>query len=239
VPRSNHSGSPTNPDDSVPGGEAELVDGGTTADRLLANAARLFRTKGYAATSTRELSELLGLQKASLYYHMGSKEDLLFDLCISTLEEVAQVFDEAISEGGTSLEILHRLATRYLKEALEDADKHATMLVEIRALSEARRSDVIRRRDFNVARVQEVVAACQAEGLLSDDVSPKYLTLALFNLLNWTIFWFSSDGELTIQEMGELLWSVFASGVTRHDTAAKRPKSPSSTRRATKVVRDV
>jgi TetR/AcrR family transcriptional regulator, cholesterol catabolism regulator len=229
----------TNPDDSAPRGEAGLEGLGTTADRLLANAARLFRTKGYAATSTRELSALLGLQKASLYHHMGSKEDLLFDLCISTLEDVAQVFDEAIAEGGNSLEILHQLATRYLKEALENADKHATMLVEIRALSESRRSDVIRRRDFNVAKAQEVVAACQAEGVLRDDVAPKYLTLALFNILNWAIFWFNSDGELNIQEMGELLWSVFASGVIRQDVVAERPKLQPSTRRSKKAVRDV
>jgi AcrR family transcriptional regulator len=218
--KSDHSSSMINPDDSTPRGDAELEGGGTTADRLLANAARLFRTKGYAATSTRELSALLGLQKASLYYHMGSKEDLLFDLCISTLEEVAQIFDETIAEGGNTLEILHQLAIRYLKEALENGDKHATMLVEIRALSDLRRSDVIGRRDLNVAKVQEVVAACQAEGLLRDDVAAKYLTLALFNLLNWAIFWFSPDGELSISEMGELLWSVFASGVTRHDVAA-------------------
>jgi AcrR family transcriptional regulator len=218
--KSDNSSSMSNPDDSTPRGEAELEGGGTTADRLLANAARLFRTKGYAATSTRELSALLGLQKASLYYHMGSKEDLLFDLCISTLEEVAEIFDETIAEGGNTLEILHQLAIRYLKEALENGDKHATMLVEIRALSELRRSDVIARRDLNVAKVQQVVAACQTEGLLRDDVAAKYLTLALFNLLNWAIFWFSPDGELSIQEMGELLWSVFASGVTRHDVAA-------------------
>jgi AcrR family transcriptional regulator len=189
----------------------------TMADRLLANAAELFRTKGYAGTSTRELSALLGLQNASLYHHMGSKEDLLYQLCMSTLDDVTAAFNAVIADGGPPLELLHRLATRYIEEALLNRDKHATMLVEIRSLSEQRRDEVVRRRDLNVAKVEQVVAAAQAGGALRDDIAPKHLTLALFNLLNWTIFWFSPDGEFSSVELGELLWSIFANGSIGRD----------------------
>jgi len=40
----------------------------------------LFTTKGYAATSLREIAEALGINKASLYYHFRSKEDILLSL---------------------------------------------------------------------------------------------------------------------------------------------------------------
>jgi len=187
----------------------------TIADRLLANAAELFRTKGYAGTSTRELSALLGLQNASLYHHMGSKEDLLYQLCMSTLDDVSAAFNAVMAEGGEPLDLLHRLAARYIDEALLNRDKHATMLVEIRSLSEQRRAEVVNRRDLNVGKVEQVVAAAQSAGAIRNDVAPKHLTLALFNLLNWTIFWFSPDGEFSTGELGELLWSIFATGAVR------------------------
>ncbi len=55
--------------------------GAATAKELRDEEARLFWKKGFASTSTRELAESLGVQKASLYYHMESKEQSLYDIC--------------------------------------------------------------------------------------------------------------------------------------------------------------
>jgi TetR/AcrR family transcriptional regulator, cholesterol catabolism regulator len=55
--------------------------GAATAKELRDEEARLFWKKGFASTSTRELAESLGVQKASLYYHMESKEQSPYDIC--------------------------------------------------------------------------------------------------------------------------------------------------------------
>lgn len=55
--------------------------GAATAKELRDEEARLFWKKGFASTSTRELAESLGVQKASLYYHTESKEQSLYDIC--------------------------------------------------------------------------------------------------------------------------------------------------------------
>ncbi len=54
--------------------------GAATAKELRDEEARLFWKKGFASTSTRELAESLGVQKASLYYHMESKQQSLYDI---------------------------------------------------------------------------------------------------------------------------------------------------------------
>jgi AcrR family transcriptional regulator len=48
-----------------------------TRARVLQAALELFAERGFAATSTRELSERLGFTKAALYYHFKTKDDLL------------------------------------------------------------------------------------------------------------------------------------------------------------------
>jgi AcrR family transcriptional regulator len=184
----------------------------STADRLLAGAADLFRRKGYAATTTRELSALLGIQNASLYYHMEKKEDLLFKLCVSTLEDVAKVFKSCLAETSDPIEQLKLIMLRYTTIALQDRDRHATMLIEIRALSDERRKQVVQLRDKNVALVRRTISAAQKAGQLRPDIKPKYLALALFNLLNWSIFWYRPDGELTPETIATMMSSIYLEG---------------------------
>ena len=70
-----------------------------TVDRIREGAAELFSERGYGGTTTRALSAVAGIEKASLYHHVGGKEDLLYELCESTLKDVATVFHGALQDG--------------------------------------------------------------------------------------------------------------------------------------------
>ena len=59
--------------------------GDTAREEILDAAAELFTRRGYAATSTRMIAEAVGIRQASLYYHFGSKEDLLGELLVETV----------------------------------------------------------------------------------------------------------------------------------------------------------
>ena len=65
--------------------------------RLLGIAAELFRRKGFAQSTTRELAELLGLKKASLYYYVHSKQDLLYELCLESVRSIAHEVAAAVA----------------------------------------------------------------------------------------------------------------------------------------------
>jgi AcrR family transcriptional regulator len=201
----------------------------STADRLLAGAADLFRRKGYAATTTRELSALLGIQNASLYYHMEKKEDLLYKLCVSTLDDVANELRACIAETSDPLEQLKLIMFRYTTVALRDRDRHATMLIEIRALSDARRNKIVELRDKNVAVVRRTMAAAQKAGQLRSDIKPKYLVLTMFNLLNWSIFWYRPDGELTPETIAGMMSSVFLDGAAAEAKSSRKKSIASKT----------
>jgi AcrR family transcriptional regulator len=84
-------------------------EGASGREEILDAAARLFAQQGYAATSTRQIAEAVGMRQASLYYHFGSKEQVLAELLESTVRPslaFAQGLDTADPVGA-----LHRLVS--------------------------------------------------------------------------------------------------------------------------------
>ena len=53
-------------------------DDGNRRHELLSAAAQLFRRKGFAATTTRDIAAAAGMQSGSPFYHFKSKDALLF-----------------------------------------------------------------------------------------------------------------------------------------------------------------
>jgi TetR/AcrR family transcriptional regulator, cholesterol catabolism regulator len=182
------------------------------AGRLLSIAAELFWRRGYAGTSTRELSRELGLQKASLYYHVEKKEDLLHSICVDSLTNITararQEMDGAISPVAR----LEALIRGHVGAVLEDRDKHATGLTELRSLSPERRAEVIALRDRYEEMVRALILEAQRCGELRADLSAKVLTLGLLDMLNWSIFWFKERGELSPNQLAAAFTSLFLDG---------------------------
>jgi AcrR family transcriptional regulator len=70
-----------------------------TRERILAVALELISENGFAATTTRELSERLGFTKAALYYHFRTKDDLLIALVQPAIDQFRDLLDRAVSAG--------------------------------------------------------------------------------------------------------------------------------------------
>ena len=184
-------------------------------EKLREEAARLFWEKGYAATTTREIAESLGVQRASLYYHMKSKEDLLYDLCVESLGNIHVAVVQAVADKSDPLDRIRAMIQAHVVSMLEDREKHATMLTELKALSPPRRVEIVRLRDEYEGLVRGVLSEGQEAGVLWREASAKELELALLNLLNWTIFWYSPDGELSPERLAGLLEKIYLGGVAR------------------------
>lgn len=183
-----------------------------TLDRLRAAAAELFWNKGYAATTTRELAAVLGVQKASIYYHISSKEDLLYSLCVESLENIHSAAEAAVADVEDPVERVRALIRGHVRAMLTDKDKHATMLTELRSLSPERRREVVGLRDEYEDLVRSVLADAQEAGALRGDIPAKHLELCLLDLMNWAIFWFRPDRGMSPEQLAETFAILFLEG---------------------------
>jgi TetR/AcrR family transcriptional regulator, cholesterol catabolism regulator len=187
-----------------------------TVERLLKAAVAVFSRKGYAATSTREVAALLGMQKASLYYHIEGKEDLLYFICRSSLERIRSDVASALQGVPDPLDRIRLLIVSHVESMLRDADEHSTTLAEMQLLSPDRYAQVRALRDSYEDLVRSVLHEAQHAGLMRADIDVKYLCLALLGLMNRVLVWYHRKGPLTPGQLGELLAAIFLTGVAAH-----------------------
>ena len=189
---------------------AERVE--RTSARVLSEAARLFRERGYSASTTRELSARLGINKASLYYHISTKEDLLHGICIESLRRVHEEVTAAVEAASDPRDKIRALIRAHLHSMLTDLPMHSTMLLEGKALRGPKADDVQAARDEYEKVVLQTVSRAQRAGALRRDITAKHLTLGLLNLLNWSMAWWNPDGELTPGDLADILSDLYLNG---------------------------
>lgn len=77
---------------------------GTRKDVIVAKAAKLFREKGFSATSMRDLAEHVGVEAASLYNHISSKAEILQDICFKIANTFMSHIDEVDASNRTAIQ---------------------------------------------------------------------------------------------------------------------------------------
>lgn len=166
-----------------------------TSERIRSAALRLFAQKGFAAVGIRELAEAAGLSSASLYHHMGTKDQLLLSIMDDGQSRLTSIADAAL-EGATRPEV--RLARLVQVHVVMHAVYHLECRVvdtEIRSLTGDDRARMVDARD----RYQGLWSAAVSDGLTDGVFSvdqPKLTVLALLDLCTGVAEWFRPRGEL-------------------------------------------
>jgi len=105
-----------------------------TRDDILEAAALIISRKGYHATSMQDIADAVNMQKASLYHHINSKQEILAALLDQALDALIECIQAVVDQPLPPEEKL-RLAMRvYLKFMLDRRDLAAVLLLEHRSL---------------------------------------------------------------------------------------------------------
>lgn len=193
--------------------------------RLLATSAELFWTHGYRATTTRQIAATLGLQQATLYHHVASKEDLLYEICSASLSQLLCAAEEARAaetEPGAALETIIRTS---IQELLANQREHATMIFELRGLSRERQTDVLDALDRYRQILRTTIANGQAAGTLRSDIDARYLEQGLFSLLTWMLLWHRPGEALTPDLLADLVIEIYLHGSASNRGAVAAPQT--------------
>jgi len=168
---------------------------------LLLTAGALFSKWGYHGTTVRDLAKELDVQGGSLYAHISSKEDLLWEI----VDRFSTRFLTMAAAVPTSLGPRERLAA-LIKGHLETvaAELHfATVFFnEWTCLSDKRRAKIADRRDEYEAMFRKTIEQGVRQRVFRTE-SPKFAAIYLLSVLNWSYQWLRPTGSLSVGEVAD------------------------------------
>ncbi|UOQ96376.1 TetR/AcrR family transcriptional regulator [Hymenobacter sp. 5317J-9] len=176
-------------------------------------ATALFRSRGFAATSMRELATALGLEAGSLYSHIKSKEEILHRVCFGLAESFFAGFATATFDDEKPVATRLRQAIEaHVRVLTDDSAASAVFLHEWRHLSEPARGEFLALRDRYEAAFRELIARGVSTGELHTP-DAAFAALTLLASLNWLPSWYRPDGKLTPDEIAHRLAEQLLSGL--------------------------
>lgn len=170
---------------------------------LTSAAARLFSERGYHGTSMQHLGDALGIQRGSLYAHIGSKEDLLFDVVDEGAEHFLERAERALAVTALASVKLRRLLVGHIETAIEHLDAATVFLNEWRYLSDEPRALIQKKRDRYEAIVKAIIEEGITAGEFRSDADISFAARLVLSAGNWTFAWYRPGGELGPTEIGE------------------------------------
>jgi len=172
-------------------------------------ASDLFRERGYAATSIRDIARALSVQGASLYAHVTSKEDVLWgivDRAAGRFEAAAEraELDAQNARPGDPAEALAALVRAHVEVLTGDVDEAGVFVHEWRALGPERRAAILARRDAYEARFRRRIEEGMAVGAFSI-TDPAVAASTLLSALNGVATWYDPAGRLAAGRIADHL----------------------------------
>ena len=165
-----------------------------TRERVLLEAARLFRHHGYSATTLREVADAAGIKAGSIYYHFESKEQILGEVMDKGIQVVAAAVRErvdALPESATARQRIAAAIEGHLWGLLHHGDfTSANIRIYGQIPTAAKnRHRLVRRAyaDYWDCLLEDAMK----RGELRADSSTAVVRLFVIGALNWTVEWYN------------------------------------------------
>lgn len=184
---------------------------------ILKTAAIMFREKGFAASSMRDLAEKIGIEAASLYNHIQSKAQILEEIIDGVAELCAHHLKELDESNASSLEKIEALIRFHTHMMIHHFEEYSVMVKEWMHLEKEKLARFIEERRTYVKRMEDIVQ----EGITKGELKPIMPYVAVLNILSSVRgleFWQRSAKSHSATEIEENMVAHLIGGIKNSDT---------------------
>ncbi|MGI4864306.1 MAG: TetR/AcrR family transcriptional regulator [Janthinobacterium lividum] len=181
---------------------------------ILEEAAKLFKDKGYVGTSMRDIAGQVGMEAASMYNHIKSKDEILDNICFRISDIYIAHLQEIEELPLTYGEKLRTLIRRHIQLMIEDGPEVSVANHDFKYLPAARLTDFTEAR----RRYEKGLAALIGAGTAAGEFQAVNPTVALFTILSavrWIELWFKPGRSLSAQELEDNIITMLLNGLEK------------------------
>lgn len=182
---------------------------------LTREAARLFAERGYHGTSIGDLAKALGVQKGSLYSHIASKQDLLYE----AMRDGAAAFHaglDAIPEQLPATDKIRLALRAHLRVVAEQLDVATVFVREWRYLEGERHEEIVAERRRYEERIRALFREGRELSELRTDLDDTTAALLMLSAANWAYTWLRPGRDT--DELADRFYALLIDGMRGYST---------------------
>ncbi len=179
----------------------------TRRDEIVRHAGELFRKKGYARTTVRDIGEKVGIQSGSLFRHFASKEEILLAVMVKSIDDIIAVIKSDLPKLEATSERLRALIRIELRAILNQLGEGFILSVtEWDYLSDDGKAAIAPHVERYNAVWVDILNEAQADGLIRIDNS--VLRELLRGATRHVPAWFDQEGTISLDQLVDAIFEM-------------------------------
>lgn len=183
--------------------------------RVLQVAASLFADRGFSGVGVNEIGEATGLGRGALYYHISSKEDLLYDITTAYMSDLINEGRVILSSEPNPTERVRKLSRALMMAISEHLSEMTVCFRELHALTDERRRSVTSLHgDY-----QDIWTRTLADGVATGEFkpTPSVVLKGLLGMYFYSFLWLTPRGPENAAAIGDSFADVVLNSVRSAD----------------------
>lgn len=182
---------------------------------IIAVAARLFKEKGYRATTLEDIAAAVGMLKGSLYYYIQSKEELLYLVVRDPIRQAYNRLEEIVHTDTSAQDKISRAITNHMTLFHQHYPHIAVYLHDYHNLMQKLQKNAIE----TPKHYQRLWATLLQQGVdtgeLRPDLDTKVTGYAILGMCNWVYRWYNPHGALSAKDIADVFTKLVLEGLSR------------------------
>lgn len=184
---------------------------GDTRKRILHEATKLFARQGFHGTSVSEIGKAAGVQSGALYYHIKSKDELLWQILISYIEDMHQSTLQVVAENDDPEARVRAMIHNHITQIVRYRRQVTIELRDRAALSKPHQEQLQHSRDEVQRLWQQALEDGRTSGVFRSD--DRVITNALISMVSLVSQWFRVRGEHSSESVADILADLILGGL--------------------------
>jgi AcrR family transcriptional regulator len=182
---------------------------------ILQKAAAMFRQRGFAATSMRDLAEVVGIEAASLYNHISSKNEILEAICFEMANHFNTHMDQIEATRQSALSALEAILRFHIRQMIDNYEQVYVSDREWKHLQEPYLSNFqTQRRNYRKRIAQLIETGIQKKEILPIDSATA--VLIMLHAISGIESWHRSKKRISARELEDNMLTILVGGLRKN-----------------------
>jgi len=182
---------------------------------ILQKAAAMFRQRGFAATSMRDLAEVVGIEAASLYNHISSKNEILEAICFDMANHFNTHMDQIEASRQPALSALEAVLRFHIRQMIDNYEQVYVSDREWKHLQEPYLSNFQTQRRTYRKRIAHLIdTGIQKKEILPIDSATA--VLIMLHAISGIESWHRSKKRISARELEDNMLTILVGGLRKN-----------------------